>query len=296
MPVKISDNKKIWQRHTPIHSLLSWLGWLLGILLVIYCWRLISEQTMWVFVHDAPRQAGDLFSRMVPPLFENGTSTVVLCRRTGAPALGYSEHRHTRNPPGNSASDARFGYWKITVERPLRLKTHVTPERVQTFKASNPKLAKLADIAQEVLGDAEHLDWNGVEETLQAAFKKQGVKATAANLKKLRDAISEIDEAAEPVIAKRHKDGSVEYEPDSSLRDTENVPLKDTIQGYFEREVLPHVPDAWIDHGKTGKGYEISFTKYFYKYQPLRSLEEIKADILRLEAETDGVLREIVEV
>ena len=67
MPVKVTDNKKIWQRHTPIHNLLSWLGWSLGLLLVIYCWRLISEQTMWVFVQDAPRQAGDLFSRMVPP-------------------------------------------------------------------------------------------------------------------------------------------------------------------------------------------------------------------------------------
>lgn len=73
------------------------------------------------------------------------------------------------------------------------------------------------------------------------------------------------------------------------------MPLKESIETYFAREVLPHVPDAWIDYEKTLRGYEISFTKYFYKFKPLRSLEEIKADILALEAETEGVLQQIVE-
>ena len=189
-----------------------------------------------------------------------------------------------------------FGYWKITVDRPLRLKTQVTDERIAAYKEANKKKAELGDIAKEVLGGSVYTDWNKVEKVLEEAFKKKEVKATKGQLKKLRDAISETDEDAEPVIAKKLKDGTVEYEADSNLRDTENVPLKDDIQAYFEREVLPHVPDAWIDHSKTAKGYEISFTKYFYKYQPLRSLEEIKTDIMRLEKETDGVLREIVEV
>ena len=79
------------------------------------------------------------------------------------------------------------------------------------------------------------------------------------------------------------------------MRDTENVPLKEDIEEYFQREVLPHVPDAWIDEEKTVRGYEISFTKYFYKFKPLRSLEEIKADILALEAEAEGVLHQIVK-
>ena len=83
--------------------------------------------------------------------------------------------------------------------------------------------------------------------------------------------------------------------PDSALRDTEKIPLKEDIEEYFEREVLPHVPDAWMDREKDKVGYEISFTKYFYKYQPLRSLDEIKADILALEAETDGLLGEILD-
>ena len=82
--------------------------------------------------------------------------------------------------------------------------------------------------------------------------------------------------------------------PTASLRDYEKIPLKDDIDAYFEREVLPHVPDAWMDRSKDKVGYEISFTKYFYEYQPLRSLDEIKADILALEAETEGLLGEIL--
>lgn len=85
------------------------------------------------------------------------------------------------------------------------------------------------------------------------------------------------------------------YEPDSDLRDTENVPLKESVEDYFQREVLPHVPDAWIDHEKTTIGYEISFTRVFYKYQPLRSLDDIIADIMALEKETEGLLHEIVD-
>ncbi len=84
-------------------------------------------------------------------------------------------------------------------------------------------------------------------------------------------------------------------QPDADLRDYENIPLKEDIQEYFEKEVLPHVPDAWIDESKTKVGYEINFTKYFYEFRPLRSLAEIKADILALEKETDGMLNRIIE-
>lgn len=97
------------------------------------------------------------------------------------------------------------------------------------------------------------------------------------------------------------EDGSVQLDssnkpkPDSKLRDYEKVPLKDDIDAYFEREVKPHVPDAWMDRSKDKVGYEINFTKYFYKYKPLRSLDEIKADILALEGETEGLLKEILD-
>jgi type I restriction enzyme M protein len=81
---------------------------------------------------------------------------------------------------------------------------------------------------------------------------------------------------------------------DSSLRDTENIPLLMDVQAYMEKEVWPHVPVAWIDHDKTNIGYEINFTKYFYQYKPLRSLDAIRADIMALEQETDGLLKKII--
>jgi type I restriction enzyme M protein len=88
----------------------------------------------------------------------------------------------------------------------------------------------------------------------------------------------------------------VEYEPDSDLRDTETVPLKEAggIEAFIRREVLPHAPDAWVDEAKTVVGYEVSFTRYFYKPQPLRSLEAIRADILALERETEGLMADII--
>ncbi len=103
------------------------------------------------------------------------------------------------------------------------------------------------------------------------------------------------NEDAERVIKKTEKDGTITYEVDIDLRDTENVPLDQNIHEYFEREVLQHIPYAWIDETKTVKGYEISFTRFFYNYVPPRSIEEITAEILQLEKETEGILNEIVK-
>ncbi len=101
---------------------------------------------------------------------------------------------------------------------------------------------------------------------------------------------------------KRNEQGEIETDKrtgkaivDPDLRDFENVPLKEGIETYFDREVKPHVPDAWIDHGKTKEGYEINFTRYFYQYKPLRSLDEIRQNILRLEQETEGMIKEIIQ-
>lgn len=100
---------------------------------------------------------------------------------------------------------------------------------------------------------------------------------------------------------KRNEKGEIQYDkkgnpiPDPELRDYENIPLKEDVEEYFKREVLPHLPDAWIDHTKTKIGYEINFTKYFYKYKPLRSLEEIRREILELEKETIESLKFIID-
>ncbi len=139
---------------------------------------------------------------------------------------------------------------------------------------------------------------------------------TARRKNLLQMALASRDEAAEPVIKKTHRpdavepdpirglveaivDGRrrvVEYMPDSELRDTEQVPLLDEggIEGFLRREVLPYAADAWYDPGSVRVGYEVSFTRYFYKPQPLRSLAEIRADILALEQETEGLLGEII--
>jgi type I restriction enzyme M protein len=187
-----------------------------------------------------------------------------------------------------------FGYHRIVVERPLRLRFQVTPERLARFRREAAKKAlPLADLLEAVGTEADG-DFNGVRDRLERAAADEGLRLTQKDWKLVRDIFTEKDETAEPVILERSKEGVV-YEPDSELRDTEEVPMQEEIGAYFEREVLPYVPDAWVDGDRTVRGYEILFTKYFYKFQPLRSLEEIQADILALESQTEGVLRQIIE-
>ena len=112
----------------------------------------------------------------------------------------------------------------------------------------------------------------------------------ASELKAVLAALGERDETAEIC---RDKDGNPESDPE--LRDTENVPLKEKIETYFKREVLPHVPDAWIDHEKTKIGYEIPFNRHFYVYEPPRPLDEIEHEIKTLEGEILGLLKEVAE-
>jgi len=287
---------------------------------------------------------------------------------------------------------ADFGYWKITVERPLRLKSQLSSERIESlrfasgdealradiyamhgerlyteFAALKPaidawlqgedddedddsdddagetraaskvvpakrrkklldaatwqrdrELMALALLAQKEIGQAVFHDHNAFRARFDVFLKAHGRKLAAPERKALEKALSWRDETAPPVMAKRTKlkagepfepgcDGRyldtvgkerfvVEYEPDSELRDTEQVPLKEPggIEAFFVREVLPHAPDAWIATDKTKIGYEISFARYFYKPTPLRTLEEIRADIFKLEQQSEGLLRRIV--
>ncbi len=163
--------------------------------------------------------------------------------------------------------NAAFGYWKLTVERPLRL-TGIDPER-----AYSPKEIKALKETAERADDAPPL------------IKKIHRKGTAAD--PLRGLFAATI-AGKPAV--------VEYEPDPDLRDIEQVPLLEDngIEAFLRREVLPHAPDAWYVPDSVKTGYEISFTRYFYKSKPLRTLEEIRADILALEKETEGLLGEII--
>jgi type I restriction enzyme M protein len=187
---------------------------------------------------------------------------------------------------------ADFGYTKVTVERPLRLRYDLTPEQRAALRL-DASILKLKDGRAEELSAAldaltKKAPWRDDAQFFAALEKALPFKLTQGLTKTLRALLGTRDEAAEPV---RDADGNPL--PDSELRDCENVPLKEEIDGYFAREVLPHVPDAWMDRSKDKVGYEISFTKYFYEYTPLRSTAEIAAELLALDEETENLLREI---
>jgi len=185
-----------------------------------------------------------------------------------------------------------FGYYSITVERPLRLCFQLTLEKIEKLENAEVFI-KIINSLQNTFGTEVHNDFNLFIPVFEKTLKTLNIKLNPKYRKSFIDAISWKDETAEKVILKADKFG-IEYVPDPELRDYENIPLKQDIQEYFEKEVLPYVPDAWIDHSKTQIGYEISFTKIFYKYQPLRSVEEIIAEIMQLEKETDGLLDQIL--
>jgi len=281
--------------------------------------------------------------------------------------------------------NAAFGYWKVTVERPLRLHSQLSLKAIETLRLASgdedlraalyeefgddlftkfstisaalenrladwggdededegedeeggsakkglpekkkkklldPKtwerdgrLVEVATKLREVLGDNLFEDHNVFRDRVAAAVKKADINLTAADLKQILKAVSWRVETAPPVIAKVHKPGKakadpllglfaatvdgkpaiVEYDPDSDLRDTEQVSLLEDggIEAFIRREVLPYTPDAWIKEDATKIGYEVSFTRHFYKPQPLRTLEEISADILAIEKEAEGLL------
>ena len=276
-----------------------------------------------------------------------------------------------------------FGYYKVTVERPLRKMAQFTPERIATLRFTSgmqeimgwvwdrygedvytnlkahreaiedyiereeitltPKNRKALldpktwiaqrDIMEEAarimanIGQEVSDDFNIVTALVDADLKSRKVKLAAAQKNQILNAVSWRDEAAKKVIKKRHKLSGdklsdlltklgamhetiqdhgywptstageyIEYESDSELRDSENVPLKDDIHAYFLREVRPHVKDAWLDISSVKIGYEISFNRYFYQHKPLRDLNEVARDILELEKETDGLLKRLVSL
>jgi type I restriction enzyme M protein len=205
-----------------------------------------------------------------------------------------------------------FGYRKVTIERPLRLNFEATPERLQRL-TEQPAFAGLAQSRKKDPAEKASEDAAGRARQAQilaqlarlpqtrftdrpafeAALDALGAKFEAPIRKAILTALSERDETAAICYA---KDGSPEPDPD--LRDTENVPLGEDIETYFAREVAPHLPDAWINttlcdpqDGRVGRvGYEINFNRYFYTYQPPRSLQEIEAEILALQTEIGQLL------
>ena len=174
--------------------------------------------------------------------------------------------------------NSEFGYWNVTVERPLRLR--VFPEREipeDTFKKQS-ELDSVREAIAKIPAGTPLDDWD--------AFTK-ATKLKKMQLKKIRPFITETDPHAK----------EVEGESDSNLRDSENIPFNydGGIDAFIEKEVKPYAPDAYVDESKTKIGYEISFTKYFYKPIELRDMKDILASLAELEKESDGVMDEIVE-
>lgn len=179
-----------------------------------------------------------------------------------------------------------FGYRRITVERPLCLRFSVTPEKLVAYENT-----KGADQAEAFASVQDEFD------NLPAFLKAAGIKKLGKGaLKAALACFGKRDANAQPVL-----DDKGNLQADADLREFENVPLSQNIDDYFAREVLPHVSDAWIDASKTDAkdgqvgvvGYEINFNRYFYVYQPPRSLVEIDADLKAVEAEIAALLGEV---
>ena len=211
-----------------------------------------------------------------------------------------------------------FGFRKITVERPLRLNFQASPERIarleqekafQSLAQSKKKGEAAAKEQAEgralqeairklllTLPNTLYKDRDKFENVLKATARDTGLKLPAPVTKVILSALSERDETA---AICRDKDGNPE--PDPELRDTESVPLSESFETFFEREVKPHVPDAWIDTGKRDEkdgqigivGYEINFNRYFYKYKPPRPLEVIEKDIRTVEKDIMRMLADM---
>ena len=185
-----------------------------------------------------------------------------------------------------------FGYTRVTVEQPLRLRYQMTIEDKARFLDACPYLLDDVQAIDKALGREPSYDWNATWESIAALLHERQSRWKKTEQKLFRDVFTEKDPQAERV----RKDGREKgYEPDTELRDFENVPLKDDIDAYFEREVRPHVPDAWMDRDKDKVGYEINFNRHFYKYTPPRPLEQIDADLKKAEEKIMRLLREVTE-
>lgn len=182
-----------------------------------------------------------------------------------------------------------FGYTRVTVERPLKLRYQMTLEDKARFLDAAPHLLNDIQDIDKALGRKPQLDWNGVWAGIEKLLKEAGSRWKASEEKLFR-AVFTVKDTEGAAVKK-----GAGFEADADLRDFENVPLKEDIDAFFKHEVLPHVPDAWMDRSKDKVGYEINFNRHFYKFTPPRKLAEIDADLKKAEDEILRLLREVTE-
>jgi type I restriction enzyme M protein len=245
--------------------------------------------------------------------------------------------------------NAEFGFYQITVERPLRLAISLTDDRISNLKYSKElfeemkwvysivsedvysklekhkeridlhfkkeeykleipnikklcsqdywteqkKLYQIGKLIQKQFGKEEILNFNDFKPKLIEFLEESDTKITAQELKYIIDKVSYKNQNAEKVIKKINKDGTFEFEPDTDLRDAELVPLDMEIEVFYQKEILPYIPDAWIDHTKTTKGYEIKFAKYFYNKPKLGEADKILEEIMNYKQEEISLLKSL---
>lgn len=210
-------------------------------------------------------------------------------------------------------NNEEFGYYRVSVERPLRLNFQITEERIkclddarvfqnlaksrkkgeakeEEIEKGEEQQATIKQVLFNMKSDIVYTNREAFIEVIKDAFKDTEINLRAPLIKAIWTALSERDNSAEACMKNKK-----EVEADSELRDTEIIPLSENIEEYFQKEVLPHVPDAWIDEDKTRIGYEVPFTRYFYKYTKLRPSSEIKAEIEDLEVSIMEKLKKVME-
>jgi len=187
-------------------------------------------------------------------------------------------------------NNADFGYTRVTIERPLRLRYQMTVDDKARFLDACPHLLDDVQAIDKSLGREPQLDWNKVWARIEKLLRERKSHWKTTEQKLFRSVFTQKNPEAKPVAKGGRDDG---FEPDANLRDFENVPSKDDIDAFFKREVFPHVPDAWMDRSKDKVGYEINFNRHFYHYTPPRPLEEIDSDLKRAE---EAIVRLISEV
>jgi len=277
--------------------------------------QLIDATSFWVPMR---KSLGDK-RREVPPERAQDIVKILTAFKDGATRKVVKDGKEEDVIVSRIFPTTHFGFRKITVERPLRLNFQASADRVAPRLEEEKGFQALAQSKRKGAAGAKELaegrelqdsirklvrglpatlvkDRDEIERLLDEGANKGGLKLPTPVRKAILSALCERDETA---AICRDKDGNPE--PDPELRDTESVPLAEPVEAFFEREVRPHVPDAWIDTSKRDQrdgqvgivGYEINFNRYFYRYTPPRPLEEIEADIRGIETDIVRMLAEV---
>lgn len=186
-----------------------------------------------------------------------------------------------------------FGYYAVDIQRPLRLKVDISDASISNFAkgVDDAELVELLKVFRKKAGRETFMNYNTFLEEILDTASDNGIKMPAKRKKMLRDFLTSIDENADPVV-----NAKGQLEADKNLKDSEQIPLlyEGGMDAFFEKEIQPYIPDAWIEKNTAALGYELSFTKYFYRPLDLRDPVDIVSDIKALETDTDGLLSSII--